>query len=123
MVPLVGANTEFEARVLVAKLGSAGILAEVRGLSLPYPRLGTAEVWVEDSACDDARELIAAEEVFPTFAADDIEPESGGTHSPRARWWIRPLLVAVALLLIGSFGLASRCAPAPVARSAPAPTR
>jgi hypothetical protein len=108
MVHLTGANSEFAARVLVAKLGSAGILAEVRGISGVYPVLGGAAVWVEAEAADDARELI-------TTDTDDVLPSDeapvgryGGRPSTRRR--LRPVLVAVAVLLLGSFAVGPRCA-------------
>jgi len=113
MVPLADAETEFEARVLVAKLGSAGILAEVRGLCAPYPTLGTAQIWVEDSALDDARELIATPEAFPVFDGDSPEGDrvEGDAAWRTARRRRNRLLVAVALVLLASFGIAPRCAP------------
>ena len=120
MVPLADADTEFEARVLVAKLGSAGIVAEVRGLCTPYPTLGTAQVWVEDSALDDARELIATPEAFPVFDGESDGEGDGESDGDRREqdmaWrtdhrWRNRLLVAVALVLLASFGLAPRCAP------------
>jgi hypothetical protein len=108
MVPLTGADNEFEARVLVAKLGSAGILAEVRGVSVAYPVIGTAEVWVEEDEWQDARELITAD-LDDAFAAH-TEPAPSSTHR-----WVRAVLVAVSLLLLGSFAFGPRCSPAPTA--------
>ena len=58
MVPLVPVPSEFAGRVLVAKLGSAGILAELRGVSRIYPTLNDAAVvWVEATEFADARPL------------------------------------------------------------------
>ena len=108
MVPLVGAESEFEARVLVAKLGSAGIVAEVRGVSSAYPVLGEAEVWVEADELHDAQELIQA----------DVEVEFAVRDAPVTRHrWLRPALVAVSILLLRSFAFGSRCSPAPVTQS------
>jgi len=110
MVPLTRAESEFAARVLVAKLGSAGILAEIRGLSSFYPPLSTAQVWVEDDALDDARELIVTDDVFPTFDAEvDTDAER-----PPSRRLVRAVLVAVALLVL--VGLTTRCSTAPSTR-------
>lgn len=105
MVPLTGADNEFEARVLVAKLGSAGILAEVRGVSIAYPVLGTAEVWVEEDEWQDARELITAD------LDDAFAPHPGPARSNTHRW-VRAVLVAISLVLLGSFAFGARCSPA-----------
>jgi hypothetical protein len=102
MVPLTGADNEFEARVLVAKLGSAGIVAEVRGVSMAYPVLGAAEVWVEADEWQDALELIKAD------LDDEFVVPSRERPVERHRW-LRPALVAVSLLLLGSFAFGSRC--------------
>jgi hypothetical protein len=108
MVPLTGVDNEFEARVLVAKLGSAGILAEVRGVSIAYPTLGTAEVWVEEEELHDARELITAD-------LDDAFPASPGQSFADSHRWLRAALVAVSILLLGSFAFGGRCSPDPPA--------
>lgn len=106
MVPLTEADNEFEARVLVAKLGSAGILAEVRGVCSPYPVLGSAEVWVEEDEWQDARELITAD-------LDDVFAVQPGRARHDKRRWVRAAMVAVSLLLLGSFAFGPRCSPAP----------
>ena len=106
MVPLVAVPSEFAARVLVAKLGSAGLLAEVRGVSLAYPAIGTAQVWVEEGALGDARELIADHDAFPTSGAAGAETSDRG-HAGHHR--LRPVVAAVALVLLGSIPLATRC--------------
>jgi hypothetical protein len=115
MVHLTDAENEFAARVLVAKLGSAGILAEVRGLCSPYPSLSTADVWVEAAEYADARELISAD-LDDEFAAEGplVAPRLGGlAHGMDQHRLLRPVLLVVALLLVGSFAL-PRCSPAAV---------
>jgi hypothetical protein len=113
MVHLTEADSEFAARVLVAKLGSAGILAEVRGICSPYPNLGTAQVFVEESEFVDARELISAD-LDDGFSVD--EPRWADHHVRPVRSLARPVMVATALLLLGSFAL-PRCGPPPAVRS------
>ncbi len=119
MVFLTGADSDFAARVLVAKLGSAGIVAEVRGVSGVYPVLDRAAVWVEAEAADDARELITTD-TADVLAADDAreDPVDALAGAPgNVRRWLRPLLVAVALLLLGSLALAPRCSPPPAVQT------
>jgi hypothetical protein len=112
MVPLTEADNEFEARVLVAKLGSAGIIAEVRGVGSTYPILGSPEVWVEQHEWADARELITAD--LDDALAAEAAPLAGRSTATR---WLRPVLVAVSLLLLGSFAFGARCSPAPSAQT------
>jgi hypothetical protein len=112
MVHLTEAENEFAARVLVAKLGSAGILAEVRGVCSAYPSLGSAQVFVEESEYPDARELIVAD-LDDRFAVDVLDeivpgPLGRGPNHPL----LRPALLATSLLLVGTFTLA-HCDPAP----------
>jgi hypothetical protein len=135
MVPLVAVADEFTGRVLVAKLGSAGILAEVRGVGGPYPPLASAEVWVEETGIFDAQELITSgADVFPVFDAEPIDPDDlddprhpddrppdrdgrprRAPAAPRRhqRRLFRAVLAAVALLLLASISFPPRCGPAP----------
>jgi hypothetical protein len=138
MVPLTSVPSEFAGRVLVAKLGSAGILAELRGVSRVYPTLfGEPQVWVEAGELADARVLITTDtddvlEVDPADASagPGWPPQEGWTRggpaiddgAPRRRP-VRPLLVGVAAVLLVSLAFAPRaCSPArPVSRPAARP--
>ena len=63
MVHLTSVHDEFHARLLVARLGSEGILTELRSaLGGPYPLLGEVGVYVEEQALASARELLATDE-------------------------------------------------------------
>jgi hypothetical protein len=82
----------------VAKLGSAGIVAELRGVSRIYPSLlGEPHVWVEADELADARELITTDVDDVLAAAPEVA--TGG------RSLVLPLvaLVALALILLVSF--------------------
>ena len=58
LVPLVTLSDAFAARILVARLGSDGILCQLRGgMDGPYP-LGPVVVLVEADRLDEATELI-----------------------------------------------------------------
>ena len=68
MVPLTTAWTTFEARVVSARLGAAGILTRLVGESDgPYPLPGPVLVLVEACAADDARALLLADRVEDAF--------------------------------------------------------
>jgi hypothetical protein len=117
MVQLVDEPSEFHARVIVAKLGSAGILAEVRGLSGPYPNLTQAQVWVDAEELADARELLGSGlddefAVLPDDERSSMQAWRYGRHG-----LIRPILVAMALLLLGSFAVGLRCSATPTVQS------
>jgi hypothetical protein len=103
MVPLTPVPSEFAGRVLVAKLGSAGILAELRGISQVYPAMfGRPEVWVEADVESEARELITAE-------TDDVLDAPPGT-APRSplSGTARVVLAAIVLVLIVGVTLGGR---------------
>ena len=106
MVPLTAVPTEFAGRVLVAKLGSAGIIAEVRGISGVYPSVfDRPEVWVEANEEADARELITAN----TDDAFDAEtPVAGPPARPLFTGWARVLLAAVAVVLVVGVAMGGR---------------
>ena len=59
MVHLVTVGSAFEGRVLVARLGADGILAQLRGESDgPYPLPSTVDVLVDAAQIDEARALL-----------------------------------------------------------------
>jgi len=110
MVPLTPVPTEFAGRVLVAKLGSAGILAEVRGTSQVYPSMfGRPEVWVEAEEEAEARELITTDtdDVLPPAA--DAEPVGRTPLGSSARL----VLALIALVLLVGVTLGGRSCSAP----------
>jgi rRNA processing protein Gar1 len=74
MVPLVTVRNAFQARVVVARLGSAGVVARVRGpADGPYP-IGDVSVDVPELELELARQLMLADEVEAVF--DAPHPES-----------------------------------------------
>jgi hypothetical protein len=113
MTYLTRAPNEFVARVIVAKLGSAGILSEIHGLCPAYPNLAAPEVWVEAEEYADAHELVTTD-IDDGFAVDlrdqldasDRGPGGAAVGAPTARLLGRLVLAAVALLLLGSFAVA-----------------
>jgi hypothetical protein len=91
MVPLATTRSAFEARVLAARLGSEGIVWELRGGTADsvYP-VGSVDVLVDEEDLDKARELLSIDLVEDT----DDEVYDGG--SDRSQWWVA--LVVLALL-------------------------
>jgi hypothetical protein len=59
MVLLTTAGSMFEGRVIVARLGAHGILAQLQGGSEgPYPLPGTVHVLVDAAQADEARKVL-----------------------------------------------------------------
>jgi hypothetical protein len=91
MVPVRKVSDQFEARVVAARLGAAGIVTQLRGGGIegPYP-MGPIEVLVTEDDVESARELLLADEVESAF--DDDEPGSPLTS-------VLPRRVAIVVLV------------------------
>jgi hypothetical protein len=97
MVPVVRVANGFHARVVAARLGSDGIVTQLRGgIDTPYP-MGAVEVLVGEDDLEEARALLLVDDVESAF--DD--PDEG--DPPPARHRILPW---VALVLAGLLVLA-----------------
>ncbi len=97
MVRLATVNTPFHARVIAARLGSEGILTELRGnIGGLYP-VGDVHVYVGEDDLAESQELLLADEVESAFD-DDALPE----RSSRREAW----LVLFALVLVTGLVLA-----------------
>lgn len=85
MIPLLECSNHFEARIMGARLGAAGIVWEIRGHSDPYP-FGPVVLCVELARADDARELLIHD-----------RPQPRSSPVPTAlSWWLLAALVTVA---------------------------
>ena len=96
MVHLVSVGGAFHARVIAARLGSDGILTELRGaVDGPYPGMGEVRVYVGADDLAVARELLLADEVESAF---DPEPDEALPYRvPVVAAWLAVLaVVAVA---------------------------
>ena len=61
MVRVTTASGPFHARVIVARLGAAGILGQASGVDGPYPVAGCVDVLVPEDEAEDALALLAAD--------------------------------------------------------------
>ena len=78
-VAIVRVGDGFSARVIAARLGSEGIVTQLRGgIDTPYP-MGDVEVLVAEEDLEVARELLLADEVESAFVS------SGDEDVPRIR--------------------------------------
>jgi hypothetical protein len=73
MVTLVTVRNGFQARVVVARLGAAGVVAQMRGpVDGPYP-IGDVNIEVPEVELDLARQLMLADAVEAVFDAPHPE--------------------------------------------------
>src|SRR3954447_19855566 len=80
MVRLATVRSTFHARVIAARLGSEGIVTDLRGnVDGIYP-MGDVHVFVPEEDLGHPRDLLVAEGVEPPF---DDEPNALDTSTPR----------------------------------------
>ena len=97
MVHLVSVHDEFHARVITARLGSDGILTEVRPpLGGPYPLLGEVHLYVGENDVQLARDLLRADEDDAGTPSDDLE----NVAALRRPWSAQPLMLSLAVVLL-----------------------
>src|SRR4051812_28436080 len=110
MVLLRTVPSAFHARVLAARLGADGIVAQLRGsLDGPYP-IGDVMVFVGEDDLDTARELLLADEVEDAFErqheADVWALDGRRARATWALWTSLFVLVSVwATLMMRVFAL------------------
>ena len=94
LVPVVRVSNGFHARVIAARLGSEGIVTQLRGgHDSPYP-MGEVEVLVDEAELDEAALLLLADEVESSFEEPPATPAS-----PILPWAV--VAVVVCLLVLG----------------------
>ena len=94
MVRLVTVGDGFEAKLLAARLGSEGVVWQLRGgVDGPYP-MGPVDVLVEAERLDEARELLTP--ALPTEALEPGPVETRTGPNPRA-WLVLAGLVTLVL--------------------------
>jgi hypothetical protein len=92
MVPVATASSGFEARLLAARLGSEGILWELRGnVDGPYP-VGPVQVLVPQDQVAEVRELLIADDVEAAFEAR--ARDGAGERTSARELWVLALIVA-----------------------------
>ncbi len=108
MVHLVSVHDEFHARVVAARLGSDGILTELRPpLGGPYPLRGEVRVYVGEDDLGLARQLLLADQAegpAPDDAPGGAE-ESAGPGSARLAPPARVAVVAFLLVALVVFAV------------------
>ena len=105
MVHLLTVSTAFQARVLAARLGSEGILTQLRGaVGGPYP-VGDVLVYVDEDEIDLARQLLLADEVEAAFEPSETNRvPTSGRHWATLQLW----LAAGAVVLVAAVSTVAR---------------
>jgi hypothetical protein len=88
MVHLTSTVGSFHAKVLAARLGSEGVLVNLRGaVDGPYPIFASVEVYVRQDQAAIAREILLADAVDAAFSDFDGDLREGPGAEP---WELDP---------------------------------
>ncbi len=77
LVPLATTLSEFEAKVLVARLGADGIICAARGANCSLYPLGDVDVLVAEEDLERACELLLADEVEDALSGNVVPAAEG----------------------------------------------
>ncbi|HEX9259427.1 MAG TPA: hypothetical protein VF855_07805 [Acidimicrobiales bacterium] len=118
MAHLVTVGGAFEAKVLAARLGTEGVVCELRGgVDGPYP-MGSVHVYVEEHMLDAARELL---EVEPLGVDDEDELLARALRRPGGSWVLVGIVVALLALTGAAIARVVKAAePRPIPAEQPA---
>jgi hypothetical protein len=99
MVKLTTLGSSFEAKVLAARLGSEGVVCELRGgVDGPYP-FGPVHVYVEERTFDLARELLVTEPI-------DLDDDEPGVRRLGDRPSLARVLVVIGIVVLAAASIA-----------------
>ena len=100
LVPLVRVEDAFAARVLVARLGSEGIVTSLRGAQDgPYP-MGPVTVLVAESDLSLAQEVLLVEEVESSFGDELSDEEEHWPATSGPAWALVLVLVGMVVFTV-----------------------
>ena len=100
MVRLATVGTSFHARVIAARLGSEGIVTDLRGnIDGLYP-VGDVHVYVGEEDLDEARELLMVDDVESAFDDVDDGDELGRAGRAPELWIVLAAILALAAVVL-----------------------
>ena len=89
-------GSSFHARVIAARLGSEGIVTDLRGnVDSLYP-VGDVHVYVDQEDLDEAREILLVDDVESAFDEPD---DAGEVRTPPALWLVLGAILSMAAVL------------------------
>ena len=95
MVRLATVGTSFHARVIAARLGSEGIVTDLRGnIDGLYP-VGDVHVYVDQEDLAEAQEILLVDDVESAFDDPNEVVEAG---APPALWLVLAAILAMAAM-------------------------
>ena len=99
MVRLATVGSSFHARVIAARLGSEGIVTDLRGnVDGLYP-VGDVHVYVDEADLDEAKELLMVDEVESAFD-DPAADEGADAGPPRELWLVVAAIFGIAAVML-----------------------
>ncbi|MGI8983205.1 MAG: hypothetical protein ACR2HM_01515 [Acidimicrobiales bacterium] len=96
MVRLATVGTSFHARVIAARLGSEGIVTDLRGNIDGFYPVGVAHVFVDQEDLAEAQELLMVDEIESAFDEPDDVVDTG---APPALWLVLGTILALAAVM------------------------
>src|SRR5213078_3600856 len=96
MVRLATVNSSFHARVIAARLGSEGIVTDLRGNVDGFYPVGNVHVFVDREDLPEAQEILLLDDVESAF--DDAEETAERPALP-ALWLVMAAMLVLATLL------------------------
>ncbi len=97
MVRLTTVGTSFHARVIAARLGSEGIVTDLRGNVDGFYPVGDVHVYIDQEDLPEAQEILMVDEVESAFDETDDGFEFS---APRAMWLVLGAIVAMAAVML-----------------------
>ena len=96
MVRLTTVGTSFHARVIAARLGSEGIVTDLRGNVDGFYPVGDVHVYVDQEELAEAREILFVDEVESAFDTPEDGFEPG---TPKELWLVLGAILGIAAVL------------------------
>ncbi len=96
MVRLATVGTSFHARVIAARLGTEGIVTDLRGnIDGLYP-VGDVHVFVDQEDLEEAREILLVDDIESAFDEPEDVADLG---APPALWLVLGAILGIAAVL------------------------
>jgi hypothetical protein len=96
MVRLATVGTSFHARVIAARLGTEGIITDLRGnIDGVYP-VGDVHVFVDQEDLEEAREILLVDDIESAF---DEPEDMADLGAPPALWLVLGAILGIAAVL------------------------
>jgi len=96
MVRLATVGTSFHARVIAARLGSEGIVTDLRGNVDGFYPVGDIHIFVDQEDLAEAQEILMVDDVESAFDEPDDTADAG---TPPALWLVMGAVLAMAAVL------------------------